>query len=127
MFGLIVTSYVISSVGIPIYLHYCGGELENINYVIKGSTCCGEEEDSEMMNDDCCKDENLIVKNSPDFTLKQLNNYTLVKSFCQVFYTAAPFFEYNFKSNSDFNLQSIEAPPPKLQASLVISTSVLRI
>ena len=35
---------------IPVFLHYCGGEVENVNFVIKGSTaCCGEEEDSEPL------------------------------------------------------------------------------
>jgi hypothetical protein len=95
--------------------------------VVKGSTaCCGEEEDSEPMDDGCCKDEKLVIKYDADFTLKQINN-DLVKSFCQVFYLSLPFVDTDLIIDPKINTLSIEAPPPKLQASLVISTSVLRI
>ena len=79
-----VTAYVVSAIGIPVFLHYCGGELENVNYVLKGTTCCGEEEDSKPMDDGCCKDEKLVIKNTTDFTLKQINN-DLVKSAEKIF------------------------------------------
>lgn len=127
MFGLVVTAYVVSAIGIPVFLHYCGGEIENVNFVVKGSTaCCGQEEDSQPVDDGCCKDEKLVIKNTIDFTLKQINN-DLVKSSCQLFYVSSSFFEENLKTPQKLNTISIEAPPPKLQASLIISTSVLRI
>jgi len=126
LFGLVVTAYVVSAIGIPVFLHYCGGELENVNYVLKGTTCCGEEEDSKPMDDGCCKDEKLVIKNTTDFTLKQINN-DLVKSFCQLFYVSNSFFEGILTTDQKFNAHFIESPPPKLQASLIISTSVLRI
>lgn len=95
--------------------------------MVKGSTaCCGEEEDSEPMDDSCCKDEKLVIKNTTDFTLKQINN-VLEESFCQLFYFSRSFFEENLKTHQKLNNLTIEAPPPKLQASLIISTSVLRI
>jgi hypothetical protein len=123
----VVASYVVSAIGIPIYLHYCGGELEKINYVVKGTSCCGEEEDSEPMDEGCCKDENIVLKNNPDFTLKQFNNYALIKTVSEIFYISLPFYYSPLIKNMESNTLSIEAPPPKLQASLVISTSVLRI
>lgn len=122
-----VTAYVVSAIGIPVFLHYCGGELENVNYVVKGTSCCGEDEGSEPMDDGCCKDENLVLKNTPDFTLKQFHNYDLIKTVCKVFYISLPFSYTPSIKNTKLNTLSIEAPPPKLQASLVISTSVLRI
>jgi hypothetical protein len=123
----VVTAYVVSAIGIPVFLHYCGGEIENVNFVIKGSTaCCGEEEDAEPMDDGCCKDEKLVIKNTTDFTLKQINN-DLIKNFCQLFYVSNSFFEGILTNDQKFNAYFIESPPPKLQASLIISTSVLRI
>jgi len=108
-------------------LHYCGGEIEKVNFVIKGSTaCCGEEEDSEPMDDGCCKDEKIVIKNQADFTLKQINN-DITKRFCEVFYICLPFLDNKLISEPKLNKLVIEPPPPKLQASLVISTSVLRI
>ncbi|MBA3681958.1 MAG: hypothetical protein H0W73_12475 [Bacteroidetes bacterium] len=125
---MVVTAYVISAVGIPVFLHYCGGELEKINYVMKSTSCCGgEEDDSEPMDDGCCKDENMVIKNNPDFTLKQNNTLDLVKTFCDLFYLDLPFSDNPFITQRYLNLASIEAPPPKLQNTLLISSSVLRI
>ncbi|MEI8136205.1 MAG: hypothetical protein WCH21_02660 [Bacteroidota bacterium] len=110
------------------FLHYCGGELEKVNFVIKGaSNCCGEDETSEPMDDGCCKDENILIKDNTHFTFKQQINTDFVKSFCDVFYTSLHFIDEKLNINYKLNILSIEAPPPKLQASLVISTSVLRI
>lgn len=119
---------MITVVGIPVYYHYCGGELEEINYVLKSSGCCGgEEDDSSESDNGCCKDENLVLKSNVDFTLKGFNDYTFVKTFSEVCYISLPF------SMSVHELKSLvsdvyaEFPPPKLQQDLVISTSVLRI
>jgi hypothetical protein len=96
--------------------------------VVKGTNCCGgEEEDSEPMDDGCCKDENMVIKNNPDFTLKQNNASDLVKTFYHLFYISLPFYDTTFKIQPVLNLASLEAPPPKLQNTLVISCSVLRI
>ncbi|MEO6302638.1 MAG: hypothetical protein ABIP51_05660 [Bacteroidia bacterium] len=125
---MVVTTYVISAVGIPVFLHYCGGELEKVNYVVKGTSCCGgEEDDSEPMDEGCCKDENVVIKNNPDFTLKQFNNYDLVKTYIDLFHIDLPFSGTPFQSNISFNLVSVNSPPKKIQNTLVISTSVLRI
>lgn len=126
---MVVTAYVISAIGIPVFLHYCGGELEKINYVVKSTSCCGgEEDDSEPMDDGCCKDENMVLKSNPDFTLKQNTTSNLVKTFCDLFYLDLPFSVNTFTKQSYLNnLASLEAPPPKVQNTLVISSSVLRI
>ncbi|MBL7912126.1 MAG: hypothetical protein JNJ41_13790 [Bacteroidia bacterium] len=79
------------------------------------------------MDDGCCKDENRILKNNPDFTLKQHNTYDLVKSFCELFYVALPFPDHAFTDLPLSTIASIKTPPPKLQSTLVVSTSVLRI
>jgi hypothetical protein len=128
LFGIIVTAYVLSAVGVPVYLHYCGGELEKINYVIKSNSCCGgEEDDSQATANDCCSDENLVMQNTPDFTIKHFNNYDLVKTFCDLFYVSLPFSINIIQPDITQNLASLDFPPPKLQQGLAVSTSVLRI
>ena len=127
LFALIVSSYVLTVIGIPVYHHYCSGELETISYVVKSNSCCGEEESSEPTDNGCCKDENLILKSSVDFTIKDLNDYTFVKSFNQVFYILLPFSNSRQPIATNFNSVYTEFPPPKLQHDLLISTSVLRI
>ena len=109
-------------------MHYCGGELEKINYVVKSTSCCGgEEDDSVPMDDGCCKDENMVLKNNTDFTLKQNVTSDLVKTFCDLFYLDLPFSNTDFTVQPVLSLVFLEAPPPKVQNTLVISSSVLRI
>lgn len=119
---------MLSAVGVPVYLHYCGGELEKINYVVKSDSCCdGEDGDPAMATNDCCKDENIVLKNSADFTLKQFNNYDAVKTFCNLFYIQLPFSDLSVQSIATSNIMPAEPAPPRLQNSQLISTSVLRI
>ena len=69
----------------------------------------------------------MVLKNNTDFTIKPINNYDAVKTFCDLFYVSLPFSDVTFKTSSHLIIASFEAPPPKVQNTLVISTSVLRI
>lgn len=126
MFCLIVTAYVVSAIGVPVYLHYCQGELEHVTYLVKGNSCCGESDDNAMQND-CCKDENLIIKHNPNFTFNQSTNANFQKSVCNLFYFSFSFVKTTFQDNSFSKSLAFEYPPPKIQNTLLISTSVLRI
>ncbi len=97
--------------------------------MVKSTSCCGgEDDDSEPMDDGCCKDENLVLKSNVDFTLKQSTTFDLVKTFCDLFYLDLPFSYKTFTLQPYLNnLALLEAPPPKVQNTLVISSSVLRI
>ena len=128
LFGIVVTAYVVMVIGIPVYFHYCGGELEKINYVMRGDSCCGGEEDDSAAEDNgCCKDESLVLKNNTDFTLKHPDNHHLVKLFSQLFYLNLPFSQVIVRENPFLAFSGRQFPPPKLQNDLIISTSVLRI
>jgi len=123
LFGLIVVSYVITTLGIPVYLHYCGGELEEVNFVLKGSSCCGDEVPPE--DSDCCKDEGLVLKSNLDFTLKEFSikkiqapEHTLYHSnFSRLSFSVEKFVAHVFSN---------PVLPPLLQDEIV-STTVLRI
>jgi len=69
----------------------------------------------------------MVLKNNTDFTIKPVNNYDAVKTFCDLFFVSLPFTDITFKSSSHITIASFEDPPPKVQNTLVISTSVLRI
>jgi hypothetical protein len=117
-----------SAIGIPVYLHYCGGALEKVNYVIKSNSCCGgEEDDSKASANDCCKDENVIIQNTPDFTIRQFHHYDLVKTFCDLFYVSLSFSTHTYIPACIQNKTLPEASPPGLQQRVLISTSILRI
>lgn len=66
-FGLLVTVYVVTVVGMPVYLHYCGGQVEEVSYLVESNGCCGDEEP----DNDCCRNEERVLLNNEDFTLKQ--------------------------------------------------------
>ena len=127
LFGLVVFTYVLSVVGIPIYLHYCGGSLEKINYVLKGDSCCGGEEGDTDGTMDCCKDENVFIKNATDFTFRQAGQATFVKAISQLFYLPLSFHTGLAPVVTVVISHTQEAPPPGLHNSLLISTSILRI
>ncbi len=117
--------YVLSTVGVSVFSHYCGGELEEVALFSKPTSCCGEDESD--MEDGCCKNEISHVAFQKDFTF-----YQLIKN-CK-----APVFVlaiFNFQ-NSVFNFNplaepliavNVEFPPPKLIQSEIVSCSVLRI
>ena len=61
--------YVFSAVGVKIVAHYCGGELEKVALFSKPTSCCGEDEDTEMTEEDgCCKNDSQHVAYKSDFT-----------------------------------------------------------
>jgi hypothetical protein len=110
-------------IGIPVYLHYCGGELENINYVMKGTSCCGEDESS--ATDGCCKDENLILKSTTDFTLRAFAQHDFTNACCLLFTVPFPF-TMSGVLRGDITVAKV-FPPPRLRHNLLMSVSVLRI
>jgi hypothetical protein len=62
---LLLCCYAISSNGIYISKHFCGGQLETISYYKKVSRCCCVDEEVSV-NDDCCNDVASFSKLSTD-------------------------------------------------------------
>ncbi|HRG02101.1 MAG TPA: hypothetical protein PKZ75_13370 [Bacteroidia bacterium] len=117
--------YVMSTIGISVFSHYCGGELEEVALFSKPTSCCGEDEAD--MDDGCCKNEISHIAFQKDFTF-----YQLIKD-CKAPVLVLAIFNFQ---NSIFNfngtLESLmtvnkEFPPPKLVQSEIVSCSVLRI
>jgi hypothetical protein len=61
--GLLVLVYLVTVTGVPVYNHYCGGELEEVSLLLKSNDCCGEEEEDAG----CCSNEDLYIRNAQDF------------------------------------------------------------
>ena len=66
-FAALVVTYFLTVVGMPVYMHYCGGEVEEVSYLVNDNGCCGDEMPAD---NDCCHDEGLVISNKVDFTLK---------------------------------------------------------
>jgi hypothetical protein len=75
LFALVTSIYLVNSVGVPIYYHYCGGELESVSAVFKPDACCEgmeEEEDS-----DCCKNEVKVIAQFND-SYSEVSSYKII-------------------------------------------------
>jgi hypothetical protein len=119
--------YVLSTVGVSVFSHYCGGELEKVTLFSKAKSCCGDEEDTAMEDDGCCKDEIVHVSFQKDFTF-----YTLVKSIKapvnELFIIQPDFKLVFFKTHiADFLSIDEKVHPPNLVQHDLVSCSVIRI
>jgi len=105
-------------------MHYCGGELEKVTFLVRSNSCCGGEEDEDS---GCCANEDAYVRLAPDFTAKKINTgvdfilpaVDLVYS--ELFQTAI--------TNKNTTVQPAEFlfPPPKLMQDNIVCISSLRI
>jgi len=123
---LIVISYVMTVTGIPVYLHYCGGELEEISYLTKTTSCCGEEEEDDT-DSDCCKNESQILKNTIDFTHNTNVSSLPFKSCTNIFFLSKLFSSSLSIADSVCSNKTIDHSPPRPQHAVMLSITVLRI
>jgi len=119
--------YVLSTVGVSVFSHYCGGELEKVTLFSKTKSCCGDEEEVAMEDDGCCKDEIAHVSFQKDFTF-----YTLVKSIkapvSELFIIQNDFNVFFPKTNIAYFLSIDEkAHPPNLVQQDIVEFSVIRV
>ncbi len=119
--------YVLSTVGVSVFSHYCGGELEKVTLFSKTKSCCGDEEEAAMEDDGCCKDEIAHVSFQKDFTF-----YTLVKSIkvpVNELFIIQPDFNVFFPKTDIADFLSIDEKvhPPNLVQHDLVSCSVIRI
>jgi len=96
-----------------------------VNILIKGDSCCGDDEGADQ--DGCCKDENTVIANTADFTIKNLTNYNLFKVCCDIPTRSLQYSVHQVifsnASYSDF----MESPPPGKNINPVIATTVIRV
>jgi hypothetical protein len=120
-----VVMYLTTAIGIPVYMHYCGGELEKVSYLIKTKGCCGSEDNEEGMND-CCQDENLTVRYAPDFTTKKVVDSNFQIADLNLFVLTVSIFDIDIESTS-LLISRYFFPPPDILHSNIIRTTFLRI
>ena len=117
--------YLTTAIGVPVYMHYCGGELEKVSYLIKSKGCCGSDDEAGM--DGCCQDENFVARCAPDFTAKKINSgVDFVLPCFDLVLTDLFYKEFIFEKTSS-SLSEFLFPPPKLLQENIVRTSILRI
>jgi hypothetical protein len=123
-FAFFVAVYLFSAIGVPVYLHYCGGELEEVSYLVKSNGCCGEEESDETS--DCCHNEDVYLKKTTDFSLNILHfdfSKTIIQSII-----LTPFIQHlSFNIQHSTFIINNQLPPPKLCQQALLDCSVLKI
>lgn len=99
IFACIVGVYLCNNIGIPVYYHYCGGELESISTLVKTDGCCGDMEEDE--DSDCCKNEVKIIAQFNDSYSK--TNLPQIKNVIMDLGYTMPYFETNLIKSSRTN------------------------
>jgi hypothetical protein len=124
LFGICTLFYLVASNGIPVYLHYCGGELEEVSYLTKGKSCCSDESSNDKPMD-CCNNEEYILRTQLD-GLQQHGARLASLTPITIEFTvlASPLF-----LNHAFGkpIAHIDPSPPPLQNSDLIDFTVMRI
>jgi hypothetical protein len=112
-------------IGVPVYLHYCGGQLEKVNYMVKTSGCCEDGDEDSQEDSGCCENEGSYVQNHTDFTLKLVSLFTghLPRLFVSELFSD---YDFSLTQKTIVSLNRI-FPPPDQYSESVISTTVLRI
>lgn len=114
-----------STVGVSVFSHYCGGELEHVTLFSKTKSCCGEEESD--MEDGCCKDVVTHVSFQKDFTFSQLIKECKAPVLALVIFNFHnTLFSFNGTDDSFITVNK-EDPPPNLVQSEIVSCSVIRV
>jgi hypothetical protein len=119
-----VCVYVTTAIGIPVYMHYCGGELEKVSFLVKSTSCCGEED--EDMDDGCCADENTFARYTPDFTAKKEVNSDFQITNLNLFSISTLLYDFEIESIS-IVVSKYFFPPPDILHCNIIRTTFLRI
>lgn len=124
---MVALIYVLSTIGVSVFSHYCGGELEKVSVFSKTKSCCGEEEEADM-EDGCCKNEMVHVAFQKDFTFYTLAN-NIKAPVNQLFIVVSSLNHLiDLQSENDYfsNYKKVHHPPDLVQEDL-ISCSVMRI
>jgi hypothetical protein len=119
-----VAVYLTTAIGVPVYLHYCGGELEKVSFLLKSNSCCGEEE--EDMDSGCCADENTVARYSPDFTVKKVVDSDFHIAGLNLFTVPIQLLDVKIEQVSII-VSKYFFPPPDIPKSNIIRTTFLRI
>lgn len=65
--------YLVSSIGVTVSAHYCGGNLASLAFCQTDLKCCCDEKNDGKTND-CCRDESKSIKISADQNKAEFNN-----------------------------------------------------
>ena len=59
---------LINSVGVSVYAHYCGDNLQDTSIVVESNkSCCADEGEEESESMECCNEEHKLVKLEDEF------------------------------------------------------------
>ena len=69
---ILLSLYLVSSIGVTVSAHYCGGNLASFAFFDKDLSCCCDDE-ATGKTDDCCKDESKSIKITADQNKVEFN------------------------------------------------------
>jgi hypothetical protein len=126
-FSLLVLVYITTNIGVCVYYHYCGGELEKVSALVKVKSCCdGVDENS---GSDCCKNESRHISLKLEFNTAKASQPDFAVPFSPLFSVLSPGIPSLQKDqNPAFSFASYaQQRPPNALDTVLTRTGVFRI
>ncbi len=117
--------YLLTAIGIPVFQHYCGGELEDVSVYTKVNSCCGDDEAA--AESDCCHNEVQVAKFDAQSSFKTTARLQTAPAFICNFLVPTPVILDTFSNAASNTIVKSDLEPPPLLHQTIIDTAVLRI
>jgi hypothetical protein len=125
LFGLSVAAWLFSVIGLPVYFHYCDGQLEEVTYFMESDGCCDGENNAEEGPDGCCSNEGYYLVNASEGFQKAPSSVPSIKMLGEL--VCLPFAPFSNLTSPSIISKAASGPAPPLCQAEIISVSVLRI
>ena len=121
LFSFVIGIYLINNIGLPVYYHYCCGELESINPLFKTQNCCGENEDEDS---GCCNNETKIISQKSECSINNFHLKMVPQTLALHYFSVISSFNSKFNLSEGF-INNIILPPPKSGRFILNNLSIL--
>lgn len=116
-----VTLLLVSTTGMTVSKHYCGGSLVNVNIFSEVTACC-----EGGCSSDCCHNESEHFELDEDFVV-EINNVEYQEAILDLVLPVIQSFFINEKEQQDFELVSLNPPPPQKVLAFLSDIQVYRL
>jgi len=117
---LLMTIYLLISVGVSINVHNCNGRFAFVEILTEiGNCCCDHEKEAS----NCCDDENIVIQMDQDVQIIQSNRLAASSPFV-ITRTFAPIAKL-FGAPLNIHKEIIVPPPPPNQPIWLVNSSLI--
>ena len=118
---IMVTVLLVSTTGMTVSKHYCGGSLVDVNIFSDAKTCCDD-----IGTSKCCHNESEHIELDEDF-LVVANDIQFQETTLDLLLPFIQSFVFNEIEQQDFETVNINPPPPKEVLAFLSDIQVYRL